>query len=175
MLNYFDWLLEKVECAGDGFRATYAIMNNIPFRYYVLDDENRMCDGLDLRTTFLFEASSEDDITNVESPWPFDSDRASVFEVLVGIAIRMDYQGFDRTRADWMHMFLENLGINESNKQNSGYIHDVVNAFIEHRYAPNGKGGLFVCDTDKNMSRLSIFDQIVEFGNTVDIPNRWDD
>lgn len=173
MIGYFDWLLETIGCQNDGYRATYSMMNDIPFRYYVMDDENRMNDGLDLREQYMYEMGINE---HVDMPvWPFDSRRASVLEVLVGIVLRMDNQGFERSRSEWMHMFLENLGINDRNKQDAGFIHNTIKRFIERGYHRNGDGGLFICNSDADMTRLSIFEQIVEFGNNADIPNRWDD
>lgn len=173
MTDYFDWLLQRIGCQGDGYRATYLIMNDIPFRYFVMDDENRMEDGLRLRDEYMYENNLDE--TVAMPVWPFDRHRASVFEVLVGIVLRMDDQGFDMRRDSWMHMFLENLGINEHNKQDVGFVRNAVNRFVERRYDPDGYGGLFQCLSGADMSRLSIFDQMVEFGNHTSIPNRWDD
>ena len=88
MTDYFDWLLQRIGCQGDGYRATYLIMNDIPFRYFVMDDENRMEDGLRLRDEYMYENNIDE--TVAMPVWPFDRHRASVFEVLVGIVLRMD-------------------------------------------------------------------------------------
>jgi len=105
----------------------------------VPNDDNRCLDGLKLRETFNF---------------PDIDSGCCLLEMFVALAKRCDEDMLynpkygDRSK-DWFWMMLTNLGLNKF-RDNSfekawapNDIADICDSFMDRKYAPSGKGGIF--------------------------------
>lgn len=114
-----------------------------PFTYSIELDENRMFDGLELRTQYADTCKYELDDVFFNRP-------CSVLEMMIALAIQaevhiMDNPEFgDRTHI-WFWEMISSLGLSDQTNTayNQTYTDDVINRFLNRKYAASGKGGLF--------------------------------
>jgi hypothetical protein len=143
---YFDWLYNMV-CPPLGGRASYRTvcehMNHVVFDWSVPNDDNRAAEGKELRYEFFEEADLPQDADTQR----FTEPDASVFEVIVALCRRADFQA-ERGINNWFRIILENLGLIECSDDKVGpkdaeKIDRVILKMNSRRYRPNGRGGLF--------------------------------
>lgn len=141
---YFNWLCAKVVNKLDAPQTpsvTYwkllRVLHTTEFIWTVPNDDNRMEDGLELRTYFLRETG----LTR-EKHW--SAEGCSILEMLIAFAYRVEFQT-DVSYVDWFWIFLENLGLIEHNDANfrPGPVANILERFIWRTYTPSGLGGLF--------------------------------
>lgn len=176
--NYVDWLIEHIDAEPllDIYEQLFWAFDQEPFPVRIADDANRASDGLMLRKEYLAEGGilRLDHIQN-----------ASVLEVLVSLVDRVDYcLGLKMTKQEWMEMFIHNMGLESCTDeqyaamtdQTLHYIQRAIGNTFYRRYNTDGiNGGLFVVpQTDKDMRRLSLFEQWNEFAKYTDIPPKWE-
>ena len=170
--NYVIWLIEHIDAVPllDTYEQLFWALDQQPFPVRVADDANRASDGLMLRKEYLAEGGilRLDHIQN-----------ASVLEVLVSLVDRVDYcLGLKITKQEWMEMFIHNMGLEScTDKQYADMaIARAIDTTFYRRYNTDGvNGGLFVVpQTDKDMRRLSLFEQWNEFARYTDIPPKWE-
>lgn len=144
---YLRWLCGIIGADRTGVEYWQLLqrLHNMEFRWSILRDESRAEDGAKLRTKF-----KED----THSPYREDFSRpASVLEVIIGLAVRMEYQlgsntTPDRT-AEWFWEMIGNLGLARFDDEEyylangRNYITDVINNWLDKNYGPDGFGGLF--------------------------------
>lgn len=176
--NYVDWLIEHINAEPllDLYNKLFQILDSEPFPVRVADDANRASDGLMLRKEYL----AEGDIL------PLDHiQNASVLETLVSLVDRVDYcLGLKMAKQEWMEMFIHNMGLESYTDeryvdvpyQTLRDIECALDVTFHRRYNTDGlNGGLFVVpQTDKDMRRLSLFEQWNEFARYTDIPPKWE-
>ena len=176
--NYVDWLIEHIDAEPllDIYEQLFWAFDQEPFPVRIADDANRASDGLMLRKEYLAEGGilRLDHIQN-----------ASVLETLVSLVDRVDYcLGLKMTKQEWMEMFIHNMGLESCTDeqyaamtdQTLHYIQRAIDNTFYRRYNTDGiNGGLFVVpQTDKDMRRLSLFEQWNEFAKYTDIPPKWE-
>lgn len=176
--NYVDWLIEHIDAEPllDIYERLFWTFDQEPFPVRIADDANRASDGLMLRKEYLAEGGilRLDHIQN-----------ASVLETLVSLVDRVDYcLGLKMTKQEWMEMFIHNMGLESCTNERytamtDQTLHDVrcaLDITFYRRYNTDGlNGGLFVVpQTDKDMRRLSLFEQWNEFARYTDIPPKWE-
>lgn len=145
-VRYFNWLYDKVIHSKRSYRKLLWRLNEIPFTYILMMDENRLEDGLDLRYRFGYE----DNIPQVEIVNCLDISECSVLEMMAALAIRCeesimnDPEVGDRT-SKWFMDMLDNLGLSsmDDSNFNQDAVDRKVDIFLNRQYAPDGKGGLF--------------------------------
>lgn len=176
--NYVDWLIEHIDAEPllDIYEQLFWAFDRQPFPVRIVDDANRASDGLMLRKEYLAEGG----ILRLDH-----IQEASVLEVLVSLVDRVDYcLGLKMTKQEWMEMFIQNMGLEScTNEQYAAMtdqtLHDIecaLDTTFYRRYNTDGlNGGLFVVpQTDKDMRRLSLFEQWNEFARYTDIPPKWE-
>lgn len=176
--NYVIWLVEHIDAVPllDLYEQMFWVFDREPFPVRIADDTNRASDGLMLRKEYLAEGGilRLDHIQN-----------ASVLEVLVSLVDRVDYcLGLKMTKQEWMEMFIHNMGLESCTDKRyaampNQTLDDIAHALdttFYRRYNTDGiNGGLFVVpQTDKDMRRLSLFEQWNEFARYTDIPPKWE-
>lgn len=77
MDDYYNWLIDKI---GNRNSVVLKTLYDIPYRYSIPLDENRLNAGLNLRQTFSFDRGVD---AIVDRP-------VSVLEVLISLAIAME-------------------------------------------------------------------------------------
>lgn len=149
--DYFRWLCEMVHIDQED-KAYWLLakdLHRIEFYALVAHDENRASDGLELREEYLRE---------INYPKYVDiCGECSVFEMMIGLARRMDFEtgdpydfddSIDRT-SFWFWEMIDNLGLiafdDDSYVEYDGMnnVENIIEKFLERRYGWNGEGGLF--------------------------------
>ena len=153
--EYFEWLYDYV-CKGRShskvsYRRLFEHLYQIEFTFSVRNDINRARDGVDLRYRFAMYKDDEYIVEALDGP-------CSVLEMMVALAIRceetiMDNTGYGDRTGQWFWDMMNNLGIGlmTDDIYNAGVVDDIIQAFLERRYEPDGKGGLFYikgCEDD---------------------------
>lgn len=145
--EYFNWLYNYV-CKGRAhdkisYKKLFKRLYEIEFAFYIRNDLNRARDGVDLRYRFAIVKHNNDIMNILDGP-------CSVLEMIIALAIRceetiMDDSSYGDRTSQWFWSMLSNLGL--SYMIDERYDEDIVNKkiydFMEKRYEPDGKGGLF--------------------------------
>lgn len=146
--EYFEWLYGMV-CDGRyskkiSYRSLMTYLYNTEFTYTIPIDKNRADDGIELRRRFCISKDYDDRFVNrIAGP-------CSVLEMMIALAIRCEESIMDDTRfgnrtGQWFWGMINNLGLGSmvDNEFNEQYVKVTVKRFLERRYEPDGKGGLF--------------------------------
>lgn len=153
--EYFKWLYDNV-CRGRAhskvsYVRLFKLLHDIEFIFTIPNDINRAKDGVDLRYRFAMMKDDERIMEILDGP-------CSVLEMMIALSIRCeetimdDTQYGDRT-GQWFWNMMSNLGIGRMTDDifEEYVVEDIINTFLERRYKPDGKGGLFYikgCEDD---------------------------
>ena len=148
--EYFNWMCDLVYdkryCKKLSYRKLLSYLHNREFIYILDMDGNRSEDGVDLRYRFAYEHNySYPMVANY-----LDDRQCSILEMMVALAIRCE----DSIMADsdignrtglWFWSMIKSLGLDYMSDANfDKYAADkIIDRFLERKYEPNGKGGLF--------------------------------
>lgn len=165
--EYFEWLYNYV-CEGRvhdkiSYKKLFRLLHDIEFEFYIRNDLNRAKDGVDLRYRFAM-LKDGDEIEIVE----ILNKPCSVLEMMIALAIRCEESIMDDTRygdrtSQWFWSMLSNLGIGYMTDErfNEDDAVEKIYRFIEKRYRPDGKGGLFhIKGYDGDLRDLEIWTQL---------------
>lgn len=169
--EYFDWLYNYV-CKGRAhdfvsYRKLFKLLHDIEFTFYIRDDLNRAMDGIDLRSRFA--AIVDDEIRVLEVL----NDPCSVLEMIAALAIRCEETIMDDSRygdrtTQWFWNMLSNLGVSymTDDRFDEKEATEKIYNFLEKRYSPNGKGGLFyIPDAPEDLRNVEIWTQLCWYLN----------
>lgn len=148
--EYFDWLRQKI---FSGFRPRSRSYDRLlgylmdrDFVYILEMDGNRYEDGEGLRYRF----AAEEGIPQAWISAEIDIRPCSVLEMMVALALRceegimQDPYAEDHT-SRWFWSMIESLGL--TGQEDPFFVEaeaaEIVDRFLERRYEPNGRGGLF--------------------------------
>lgn len=158
---YRDWLIRRVNIVED---YTYLLRELFKIQFYSLVkyDEDRGMDGLALR---------EEWATSVGYTGSLDFGVANVLEVLIGIALRIEFQLFGTKyydEWDYVNIFwdmIDNLGLGEMYGALSRYtfdeINEIVTHFLQRDYFRHKKGNIFIIENDpRDLRKLNIWVQM---------------
>lgn len=170
--EYFEWLYEFI-CNGrfsknNSYDKLLAYLHSVDFTYILPKDANRFEDGKDLRCRFMYHNDLDEDILDyLDGP-------CSVLEMMIALSIRCeeimdDPSVGDRTR-QWFWKMIVNLGLGSMTDRcfKSSYVDDVVMRFLDRKYEPDGRGGLFwVKNCDNDMRKFEIWIQMLWYLDTI--------
>lgn len=166
--DYFEWLIGMVNSDNSysdsiSFRKLLKLLHEIDFEYINPRDRNRAEDGMDLRYRFAYDYLAFDDAER------YLTGPCSMLEMMVALSIRCEEDMMDDTRygnrtGQWFWGMIVSLGLGGMTDVHfdEHYIRDVVNKFLDRKYAPNGKGGLFTirsCHAD--LRKVEIWTQLL--------------
>lgn len=142
--SYFEWLCDLVD---DGrYKKLCYILFETEFTYTISMDGNRYADGINLRYRF----ARENDIPHPVIASELDNNPCSIFEMMVALALRfeediMTNDDYGNRTYIWFRDMLKSLGLIDMTNSNIDpeFVEDVLDRFLNHDYASNGKGGLF--------------------------------
>lgn len=142
--EYFEWMYQIV--LGKGYRKLLSYLYDIPFKFILDMDYNRICDGRDLIYKFGHDAHIPSRVIDLK----LDNLDCSVLEVMVALSIRMeesilcDPDYGDRTSM-WFWEMIKSLGLYhmDDNNFDEQFVCVVIERFMNRDYEPNGRGGLF--------------------------------
>lgn len=163
--DYFKWLYDYV-CKGrthqnNSYEKLFTVLHQIEFTFIVRNDVNRARDGVDLRYRFATIRDDDRIMDILDGP-------CSVLEMMVALAIRCEETIMDNSRygdrtGQWFWGMMNNLGIGLMYDEifDGGLVEDIIYNFLDRRYDPDGKGGLFYirgCEDD--LRNLEIWTQL---------------
>lgn len=166
--EYFEWLYEYV-CGGRSHdkvscKKLFDYLHQVEFTYQLLRDENRAADGVDLRYRFAVERYPDtiEDVTYIlDGP-------CSVLEMIIALAVRceetiMDNTGYGDRTSQWFWNMMNNLGIGYMTDDifDREFVEDTIDIFLERRYKPDGRGGLFyIRGCEEDLRDIEIWSQL---------------
>lgn len=171
--KYFSWLYDIVAGRKNYRKLCQYLHDRWEFRWTIPNDDNRQEDGYDLRYQFLEFYEAEGIAFSQLAVDRFLEKPVSVFEVLVALTYRMDFQLYDKDlpprNPKWFAEMLDNLGI--ADLINSGFTHvamldvdRVMQTLLDRTYAENGEGSLFPLDhPGDDMTKVEIWYQLMSY------------
>lgn len=171
---YFCWLYNKV--AGKKLYTNLAsyLHNRWEFRWTVDYDENRQGDGYQLREDWVE--------LNKASLRPKErreilAEPVSVFEVLVALTLRLNFDMYDSRTGDqvprWFNELIENLGLSHLDDDNwpdgivsHREVDSVMTVWLDRTYEPNGEGSCFPLSyprPDMDMRTVELWYQMMAY------------
>lgn len=174
--EYFDWLYDIV--CGEryskqiSYKKLLMYLHSIEFRYSIPKDKNRAEDGMDLRYRFAITLPHEDSTDYILD---ILDDPCSVLEMMIALAIRCeenimdDPHVGDRT-GQWFWGMIVSLGLGAmtDTRFNRRAIDETIDIFLDRRYEPNGKGGLFtIRNCDRDLRTVEIWYQLCWYINSI--------
>ncbi len=170
---YFTWLGERVDPESRRIMLNRELYK-IEFRWTIAIDENRKVDGYYLREEFL-QTYSEQPTTHADIA-AFQAPNISVFEVLVALASRMDFELSDLSDVSKHHIWyvelLDNLDLaldftDKLWRWNSDIkVNAIIKTLLDRTYDRNGLGGLFpVKNAVEDMRTVEIWYQMMVYLN----------
>lgn len=140
---YFAWLENELTSEGDHPDRSYsdlvAVMFDTEFGWSIPMDDNRLADGMELRSEFAVNNGFDrDDLAALGPP--------SFIEVLIGLSRRLSFVGGGSAKR-WAWQLLINLELNRMwdrmSRSKMERSHRIFMRVIERTYEPNGVGGFF--------------------------------
>lgn len=174
--EYFEWLYSLVRKGAYSERFSYRKLlerlHSTNFRYQLIRDQDRAEDGEDLRyrfaTTQGYWGSLNEVLDILDGP-------CSVLEMMIALATRCeenitdDPNIGDRT-GEWFWGMIVSLGLGEmlDDTFDKAYVDEVIERFLDRRYSPDGKGGLFTIPRCKrDLRKAKIWDQLNWYLNSI--------
>lgn len=170
--RYFDWMVDLVcgeRYADDiSYRELLSYLHSVEFIYIIPKDGNRASDGISLRRRFAYEFY---DIPNADK---YIEGPCSVLEMMIALSFRceeiMDDPQIGNRTSQWFWRMLANLGLYGMTDDafDERVAEDIVETFLERKYEPDGRGGLFrVFNSPKDMRSVEIWVQMCWFIDTI--------
>lgn len=170
--EYFDWMVNLVH--GDNgskeisYRKLLTYLHNTEFTYSIPRDQNRAEDGIDLRYRFGFVFHLPEYSSYLIGP-------CSVLEMMIALAIRceesiMDDPAYGDRTAQWFWGMIVNLGLGDMTDIlfDRRRAEECIQRFLNHDYAPDGRGGLFTVKNPKrDMRKTEIWYQLNSYLNGI--------
>lgn len=167
---YFHWLVQQVHDEGPQSRTYWDLLRMLFEKEFsedalVPNDDNRILDGLDLRTEFLIGADAPRGI----SPDKFGP--CSVLEVLVALSRRLAWAAGGKADG-WAWQLLVNLDLHKMSdplgRIRQGRVHEILDRLIWRTYRQDGTGGFFPLSWPQdNQAKVEIWYQMSAYVNEI--------
>src|SRR4029077_5304027 len=133
--RYFEWLISQIDIRGTRtFYELFEMLFIIEFVWTVPHDDNRLQDGLDLRTEFL---------NGQKIHW---DKGATVLERLIALSRRLAFTAGGRAE-DWAWQLLANLRLTKMTdpltENKARKVTNILETLIWRQYREDGLGGFF--------------------------------
>lgn len=163
---YFHWLVNQVGRPGHAGRTYWdvlRVMHGKEFVWIVPNDDNRIVDGMDLRTEFLYETNTRKQFSREEfGP-------CSVLEIMIGLSRRLAFManGYPET---WALTLLGNLKLKTAmdplSHRKLRVVHEQLDNLIWRTYDFDGSGGFFPLKQPKeDQTKIEIWAQMSAYLN----------
>jgi hypothetical protein len=164
--QYFEWLISQIDIRGTRtFYDLFEMLFTIEFVWTVPHDNNRLQDGLDLRTEFLngYPRGSRQKI--------YLGKGATVLEVLIALSRRLAFTAGGRAE-DWAWQLLANLRLNKMTdpftENKARKVDNIIETLIWRQYRDDGFGGFFPLNwPDKDQTQVEIWYQMQKYVNEI--------
>lgn len=153
---YFDWIYQLVNndqyLKHLSYRKLFETLYRTEFIYILHMDGNRAEDGIDIRYRFGYEYGV-DDCVIAEG---LDTRPCSVLEMLVALSIRceeniMEDEAIGDRTGQWFWGMIASLGLGSmsDNRFDAEYVDYILDRFMNRKYDPDGRGGLFTLENPR--------------------------
>lgn len=165
--KYFDWLTSQIEIhSTKSYHDLLERLHNTEFIWVVPNDDNRVKDGLDLRTQFCDDTVGwrTDEIMAL----PIMTGKgASVLEVTIGLSRRVAFTAGGQAPW-WAGQLMANLGLfrfpDPFTAKKAERLETILEALIWRTYERNGKGGFFpLNDPKEDQTKVEIWYQMNQY------------
>ncbi len=142
--RYLDYLYKIVRKNIPYVRLIQKLFS-MEFYSFVPNDDNRVADGLYLRSEFC-----EKEELHALSFCP--DGPCTVLEMLIGLSLRLEFETsqskYEKTPREWFWILIDNLGLSEFNdevytSEIDQHVENVIQICIDRKYSYLGEGGLF--------------------------------
>ena len=173
--GYFEWLCNSVTrdrySSNISYRKLLTHLHSIPFRYSIPLDGNRAENGKNLRYRYSLSINCEDRTRLVNGCL---CGPCSVLEMMVALSIHCeqfmeDTSVGDRT-GEWFWGMIVSLGLGSmiDDSFDEAYVDETIKRFLDRKYEPNGKGGLFtIKNCNKDLRKVEIWHQLCWYLNSI--------
>lgn len=166
---YFKWLITLIEFPpnfDETFDQLLDYLYNKEFVWLISGDDNRVQDGKDLRTEFMYKFDIPNDFPELE----FKS-YISVLEVMIAISRILEFVAGGEAPA-WAWRLIDNLGLNHFydplNEDKLNGVNEIVESLIWRTYDRSGKGGFFpLVFPQEDQTKIEIWYQLNAYVNEI--------
>lgn len=174
--NYFEWLCRLVcrDRFSDSisYRKLLMHLHSTEFYYSIPKDEDRAGEGVNLRWRFVcendFGCNPVAVLNEMDGP-------CSVLEMMIALAIYceehiMDDPGVGDRTGQWFWGMVVNLGLGGMTDDHFDrrIVEDTITRFLDRKYEPDGKGGLFrIKNSKRDLRKVEIFYQLCWYLNSI--------
>lgn len=171
--DYFEWLhgivCKNRYCGRASFRTLLSYLHNTEFYCSIPKDNNRAEDGMDLRYRFAY------DYNGIDGAERYLTGPCSVLEMMVALAIRCEEEYMDDPRygdrtGQWFWGMIVSLGLGgmTDSTYDADYVDNAITMFLERKYSPNGRGGLFTLrNSNRDLRKAEIWHQMCWYLDTI--------
>jgi hypothetical protein len=161
--DYVVWLAPQIRDDGrhEEFWELIQLMQAKPFEWTVPRDDNRVQDGIDLRSEFCYENRLPHTALNDLGP------RASFLEVLIGLSRRVSFAAGDPAPG-WAWTLIQNIELHRMTDPLSPRqvqrANEIMDAVIWRNYRPDGGGGFFpLTGSDEDQTQVELWYQMAAY------------
>ena len=167
--DYFEWLsdlvLDRSYSDYISYEKLLMYLHSVEFRWTIPKDQNRAADGEALRYRFSVEHRHGYPVDVIlgylDAP-------CSVLEMMVALALRceetiMDDPNVGNRTSQWFWGIVTSLGLGSmtDTRFDKLFVADTIERFLDRKYEPNGKGGLFTMrHTNCDLRKVEIWSQL---------------
>jgi hypothetical protein len=150
--EYYEWLVSQIDIPNDKtYKDLFELMHNYGFVWIVPNDDNRVQDGLDLRTEFLDGTRKH-----------IEREEVSMLEILVSLSRRVAFTAGGEA-PEWAWRLLKNLKLTKCYDplSNPAKVMDILEAVVWRTYRRDGYGGFFpLRDPHDDQTKVEIWYQL---------------
>jgi hypothetical protein len=162
--KYFSWLVAQIEInSTKSYLNLLEKLHETEFVWIVPNDDNRVYDGLDLRTEFVDNTHGWKLEEIMELPI-MTGRGVSVLEVLIALSRRVAFTCGGQAPW-WAWQLMGNLGLyrfpDPLTRKKAERVNDILEALIWRTYQRDGKGGFFpLADPIEDQTKVEIWNQM---------------
>jgi len=160
---YFLWLVNLIDDGdSEDYSEVLGYLYRKEFIWSISFDSNRAAYGLDLRDRFIFDNDYGDLMKRYMNDGP-----CSVLEMMV--ALSLSCETVAGNAVDWFWFMIKNLGLKDYRNGTFDLknLERKVDIFLDRKFRPDGKGGLFYIRNSKNdLTKIEIWSQFMYYVNS---------
>jgi hypothetical protein len=155
--EYYEWLISQIFIPnGKSYRDLFEIMHNTEFVWTIPNDDNRIQDGLDLRSEFSDNRVLKLNLGGV-----------TLLEILVSLSRRVAFTA-GGNQEQWAWRLLKNLRLTKKSdsltEEDIGQVKDILDALIWRTYQRDGRGGFFpLKNPEEDQTKVEIWYQMNKY------------
>lgn len=151
--EYYIWLRSLTGDKRD-YQMLIKQLDNMEFKWMFILDQNRAAGGINLRSTFAYETSTNEEDVRIGP--------CTVLEMLIGVASHMQ-DILDGDISKWFWVMINNLGLDAFTdyEYESDRVTFIINRWLSRTFRPDGVGSIFpLRDYPGDCRNLDIWSQM---------------